>query len=97
MGKPDAVTDESGNVLIDKKVLLLGLDNAGKTSLLMNMKEEQFTNTIPTIGLNVEQIKFRSYILTMWDVGGQATKLWKHYFEHIDAIIFVVDSTSDTK
>ena len=31
----------------------------------------------------------------MWDVGGQATKLWKHYFDHIDAVVFVVDSTSD--
>ena len=33
----------------------------------------------------------------MWDVGGQATKLWKHYFDHIDAIIYVVDSTCDDK
>jgi hypothetical protein len=31
----------------------------------------------------------------MWDVGGQATKLWKHYFDHIDAIIFVVDATAN--
>lgn len=29
---------------------------------------------------------------TMWDVGGQATKLWKHYFEQIDGILFVIDS-----
>jgi len=34
------------------------------------MKENQFSNTVPTIGLNVEQIKFRKFILTMWDVGG---------------------------
>lgn len=33
-------------------------------------------------------------MMTIWDVGGQATKLWKHYFDHIDAIIFVIDSTS---
>lgn len=33
----------------------------------------------------------------MWDVGGQATKLWKHYFDHIDAIVFVVDWTSSDK
>ena len=31
----------------------------------------------------------------MWDVGGQATKLCKHYFDHIDAIIFVVDATAN--
>ena len=85
------------NPLYDKKVLLLGLDGAGKTSLLLQYKDNQFTNTVPTIGLNVEQIKFRKYLITMWDVGGQATKLWKHYFDHIDAIIYVVDSTCDDK
>ena len=79
--------------MFDKKVLLLGLDGAGKTSLLLQYKDNQFTNTVPTIGLNVEQIKFRKYLITMWDVGGQATKLWKHYFDHIDAIIYVLDST----
>ena len=35
--------------------------------------------------------------MTFWDVGGQATKLWKHYFDHIDAVIFVVDSTDEEK
>lgn len=33
----------------------------------------------------------------MWDVGGQATKLWKHYFDHINGIIFVIDSTDEEK
>ena len=33
----------------------------------------------------------------MWDVGGQATKLWKHYFDHIDAVVFVVDSSDEEK
>ena len=61
---------------------------------MMQLKDQQFLNTVPTVGLNIEQIKFRNYLLTMWDVGGQATKLWKHYFDQIDAIIFVVDSTS---
>jgi small GTP-binding protein len=35
-------------------------------------------------------------MLTMWDVGGQATKLWKHYFEKIDAILFVIDANAAT-
>lgn len=48
---------------------------------------------VPTIGLNIEQIEFQGYNLTFWDVGGQAVKLWKHYFDSIDAIMYVVDVT----
>ena len=52
---------------------------------------------MPTVGLNIEHIQYKRYSLTFWDVGGQATKLWKHYFDHIDAVIFVVDSTDEEK
>jgi GTPase SAR1 family protein len=48
---------------------------------------------VPTIGLNIEQIEFQGFNLTFWDVGGQAVRLWKHYFDSIDAIIYVIDST----
>ena len=90
----DTVRDENGMVYQDKKVLLLGLDNSGKTSLLIQYKEKQFSSTVPTVGLNVEQIPYRNkYMLTMWDVGGAATKLWKHYYDKIDAIVFVIDSS----
>lgn len=56
------------------------------------MKDNQFKETVPTVGLNVEQIKYRGMNFTLWDVSGQATRLWKHYFDKINAIIFVVDS-----
>jgi len=52
---------------------------------------------VPTIGLNIEQVQFREYNLTFWDVGGQATKLWKHYFDSVDGLIFVVDSTDQER
>ena len=74
-------------------MLLLGLDNAGKTSILYYIRDKQFRDTVPTIGLNIEHIIYKRYSLTLWDVGGQATKLWKHYFDKIDAVIFVIDST----
>lgn len=77
----------------NKKVLFLGLDNAGKSTLLFQMKDNQFKDTVPTVGLNVEQIKFRGMNFTLWDVSGQATRLWKHYFDKINAVIFVVDSS----
>lgn len=55
----------------DKRILLLGLDNAGKTSILIQLKEKTFTaNTVPTIGLNVESIDFKGINWTFWDVGG---------------------------
>ena len=49
------------------------------------------------MGLNIEHINYKKYSLTFWDVGGQATKLWKHYFDHIDAVVFVIDSTDEEK
>ena len=49
--------------------------------------------SVPTIGLNIEQVEFKDYNLTFWDVGGQATRLWKHYFDSIDGILFVLDSS----
>ena len=72
----------------------MGLDNAGKTSILLQFKENMFMeSSVPTIGLNIEQVSYRDYSLTFWDVGGQATRLWKHYFDSVDAVMFVVDST----
>jgi small GTP-binding protein len=91
--KDAATTDESAN----KKVLFLGLDNAGKSTLLFQLKDKAFRDTVPTVGLNVEQITYRGLSLTLWDVSGQATRLWKHYFDKINAIIFVVDSSDREK
>ena len=76
----------------DRKVLFLGLDNAGKSTLLFQMKDNEFKDTVPTVGLNVEQIKYKNENFTLWDVSGQATRLWKHYFDKIHAVIFVIDS-----
>ena len=80
--------------LPEKRILLLGLDNAGKTSILIQYKENTFMQaSVPTIGLNIEQVEFRGYNLTFWDVGGQATRLWKHYFDSIDGVFFAIDSS----
>ena len=61
------------------------------------MRDKEFKETVPTVGLNIEHIIYKRYSLTLWDVGGQATKLWKHYFDHINGIIFVIDSTDEDK
>ena len=54
----------------EKRILLLGLDNAGKTSLLFHIRDNQFRDTVPTVGLNIEHIQYKRYSLTFWDVGG---------------------------
>ena len=82
----------------DKRILMLGLDNAGKTSILLQLKENTFmSDSVPTIGLNIEQIQYKTFNLTFWDVGGQATRLWKHYFDSVSGIVYVIDSTDKTR
>lgn len=77
------------------RILLLGLDAAGKTTLLYKLKLNETVCTIPTIGFNVETVEpIRNVTFTVWDVGGQdkIRALWKHYFLNTDGLVFVVDS-----
>lgn len=81
--------------LVDCKILLLGLDAAGKTTVMYKLKLGETVTTIPTVGFNVEGIETRNGVsMTMWDVGGQEKirKLWRHYFQGTHALVFVVDS-----
>jgi len=78
----------------ERKVLMVGLDAAGKTTVLYKFKCGEVVNTIPTIGFNVETVEYKNISFTMWDVGGQdkIRRLWRHYYIGTDAVIFVVDS-----
>ena len=78
----------------ERRILMLGLDAAGKTTVLYKLKVNEAVQTIPTIGFNVENLRYKNLDLTVWDVGGQdkIRTLWRHYFEGTDALIFVVDS-----
>ncbi|XP_003766238.1 ADP-ribosylation factor-like protein 14 [Sarcophilus harrisii] len=78
------------------RVLLLGLDFSGKSTILYKLKRIKDFTTIPTIGFNVEMIETEKNInLTVWDVGGQSQmrSLWDHYCENTDVLVYVVDST----
>lgn len=73
---------------------MLGLDAAGKTTILYKLKLDETVSTIPTIGFNVETVKHsKSVSFTVWDIGGQQKlrPLWKHYLKGTDGLIFVVD------
>lgn len=76
------------------RILLLGLDAAGKTTLLYKTKIGEQVHTVPTIGFNVETVVVKNLTLCIWDVGGQHTirALWRHYYQGSDAIIWVLDS-----
>ncbi|KAL3098627.1 hypothetical protein niasHS_000414 [Heterodera schachtii] len=73
---------------------MLGLDAAGKTSILYRLKLGQSIKSIPTVGFNVETVMYRNIKFSVWDVGGQEKirPLWRHYYVGTQALIFVVDS-----
>jgi len=76
------------------RVLIVGLDAAGKTTCLYKMKLGEVVTTIPTIGFNVETVEYKSANITMWDVGGcdKIRPLWRHYFQGTDVLVCVIDS-----
>eukprot|EP01060_Flectonema_neradi_P035118 TRINITY_DN635_c0_g2_i1.p1 TRINITY_DN635_c0_g2~~TRINITY_DN635_c0_g2_i1.p1 ORF type:complete len:635 (+),score=100.22 TRINITY_DN635_c0_g2_i1:53-1957(+) len=76
------------------KFLWVGLDAAGKTTILYKLKLGEVVTTIPTIGFNVETVTYRNLNISMWDVGGpdKLRPLWKHYYQGTDVLVFVVDS-----
>jgi small GTP-binding protein len=85
------------NNLISKKevrILMLGLDSSGKSTILYQLKMGETLKTMPTIGFNVETLDYKGLIFTVWDVGGQERIriLWKYYYKNTDGIIFVIDS-----
>ncbi|XP_044755235.1 ADP-ribosylation factor-like protein 3 isoform X2 [Coccinella septempunctata] len=80
------------------RLLLLGLDNAGKTTILKIMASEDVTQVTPTAGFNIKSVVSDGFKLNVWDIGGQRKirPYWKNYFENTDVLIYVVDS-SDKK
>ena len=77
------------------RIVMLGLDAAGKTTILYKLKVNETVSTIPTIGFNVETVQpTKNVTFTVWDVGGQdkIRPLWRHYFQGSDGLLYVVDS-----
>merc|ERR1711941_188152 len=78
----------------DKRIVMVGLDAAGKTTILYKLKLGEVVNTIPTIGFNVETVEYKNISFNVWDVGGQdkIRLLWRHYYTNTQGLIYVVDS-----
>jgi small GTP-binding protein len=83
----------------EKRILMLGLDAAGKTTLLYQFKVGDVVHTIPTIGFNVEEVEYKNIKFTVFDVGGQQRlrPLWQHYYHGCDALIYLVDSNDQER
>ena len=73
----------------EMRILMVGLDAAGKTTILYKLKLGEVVTTIPTIGFNVETVEYKNINFTVWDVGGQSKirPLWRHYFLNTQAVI----------
>uniref|UniRef100_A0A3P9PIS8 ARF GTPase 5 n=3 Tax=Poecilia TaxID=8080 RepID=A0A3P9PIS8_POERE len=87
------------------RILMVGLDAAGKTTILYKLKLGEIVTTIPTIGFNVETVEYKNISFTVWDVGGQdkIRPLWRHYFQNTqlqedelrDAVLLVFANKQD--
>ncbi|EFA83637.1 ARF-like protein [Heterostelium album PN500] len=77
------------------RLLMLGLDNAGKTTILKQFNGEDITTISPTLGFNIQTLIYKEYKLNIWDIGGQKTlrTYWRNYYEENDAVIWVIDSS----
>nr|ACO15259.1 ADP-ribosylation factor-like protein 5B [Caligus clemensi]ACO15741.1 ADP-ribosylation factor-like protein 5B [Caligus clemensi] len=79
----------------EHKVCIVGLDNAGKTTILYQYLVNEVMSTSPTIGSNVEEVVYNKVHFIMWDLGGQDSlrSAWNTYFSNTEFVILVVDST----
>merc|ERR1712216_614111 len=77
------------------RMVMIGLDAAGKTTILYKLKLGEVVTTIPTVGFNVEEVEYKNIRMTVWDIGGQdkIRKLWRYYYSGVQGVIFVVDSS----
>ncbi|KAL7316997.1 ADP-ribosylation factor protein 3, variant 2 [Mucor circinelloides] len=87
-------------------VLIIGLDNAGKTTLLERIKSIFMgvagldpDKIAPTVGLNIGKVDIKSSRINFWDLGGQRDlqSIWERYYSECHAIVFVVDSTDPVR
>lgn len=76
------------------RLLVLGLDNSGKTTIVKSLLKQNIHEVSPTVGFNINTMERDTFTLNIWDVGGQSSlrAFWFNYFEKTDSLIWVVDA-----
>ena len=83
-----------------KRVLILGLDGSGKTTLIYLLKYKELITTLPTVGFNIEELYIAKRLkVRLWDVGGhfKVRHLWTHYYMTTAGLIYMVDSSCEER
>lgn len=80
-------------------IIFRGLDNAGKTTIVKKLNNEDISTISPTLGFQIRSLRHSKYNLNIWDIGGQKTirSYWRNYFEQTDGLIWVVDSSDSRR
>ena len=94
----------------EKQIIVLGLDNSGKTTILKSMSNEDLSTIKPTQGFNIKHMVSHysnltnlqtqgDFKLNMWDIGGQKAirPYWQNYYDNVNGIIYVVDSADEER
>ena len=98
MGLFDLLKDYKG-LKKDPNLIILGLDNAGKTTILYYLTEEKNTEIKPTKGTNTKTIIQDEYKISLCDIGGHKDirQFWPNFFNNCDGIIYVIDASDETR
>ena len=83
----------------EARILVLGLDNSGKTTILRSLSDEGHEDIAPTQGFNIKALSTEGFKLNVWDIGGQKAirPYWANYYEGTDGLVYVVDSSDDER
>eukprot|EP01130_Rhizamoeba_saxonica_P016457 TRINITY_DN760_c0_g1_i2.p1 TRINITY_DN760_c0_g1~~TRINITY_DN760_c0_g1_i2.p1 ORF type:complete len:122 (-),score=22.59 TRINITY_DN760_c0_g1_i2:270-635(-) len=81
------------------RILIIGLDNAGKTTIVKRFSNQDINTVSPTLGFQIQTLQYQGFQLNFWDIGGQSSlrAYWRNYYEETDGLIWVVDSADQLR